>query len=113
MTHKYNAKKTAVDGITFDSRKEAERYKELKALELVGKIDRLELQPRFLLQEKYRCADGEKMRKVEYVADFQYDEKETGHTIVEDVKGMKTEAYKLKRKWFKHKYDGIFYHREV
>ena len=113
MTHKYNAKKTAVDGITFDSRKEAERYKELKALELVGKIDRLELQPRFVLQDKHQCADGEKMRKVEYVADFEYIEKETGHTIVEDVKGMKTEAYKLKRKWFKCKYDGIYYHREV
>lgn len=44
MTHKYNAKKTVVDGIAFDSKKEAMRYKELKELERVGKIDRLDLE---------------------------------------------------------------------
>ena len=51
MAHKYNAKKTVVDGIKFDSKKEAARYEVLKGLERVGKIDRLELQPRFEVQE--------------------------------------------------------------
>lgn len=54
MAHKYNAKKVTVNGIRFDSKKEAARYKELKALEHVGKIDMLELQPRFVLMDGFR-----------------------------------------------------------
>jgi hypothetical protein len=111
LSHKYNAKKTVIDGITFDSKKEAMRYEHLKNLERVGKIDRLVLQPRYTLQDKFECADGEKLRKIEYVADFEYEE--DGVVIVEDVKGMKTDVYKLKRKWFKHNYDGVYVHREV
>lgn len=97
--HKYNAKKTTVDGITFDSRKEAERYKELKALERVGKIDKLELQPRFLLQDGFRY-DGKAIRKIEYVADFLYRDLSTYELVVEDVKGVKTDVYKLKKSCF-------------
>lgn len=111
MRHKYNAQKTVVDGIKFDSKKEAMRYEHLKNLERVGKIDRLVLQPRYTLQDRFECSDGEKLRKIEYVADFEYEE--DGVMVVEDVKGMKTDVYKLKRKWFKHNYDGVYVHREV
>lgn len=97
--HKYHAKKTVVDGITFDSKKEAERYKELKALQLVGKIDRLELQPRFTLMDGFRY-EGKAIRKIEYVADFLYRDLSTLELVVEDVKGVKTDVYKLKKKLF-------------
>lgn len=112
MTHKYNARKTAVDGITFDSRKEAERYKELKALELVGKIDMLELQPRFELQESFKHK-GKTIRKIEYVADFLYRDLSTYELIVEDVKGVKTDVYKLKKKLFLKRYGNEYKFKEV
>lgn len=106
---KYNAVKTEVDGITFDSKIESKRYANLKLLERAGVIENLKLQPRFLLQEGFTY-NGHKERKIEYVADFQYDR--NGQTVVEDVKGMKTEVYKLKRKLFLYKYRDIVF-REV
>ena len=110
--HKYNAKKTVVDGIKFDSKKEAKRYKELKALELVGKIDRLELQPRFLLQDGFRY-EGKAIRKIEYVADFLYRDLSTYELVVEDVKGVKTDVYKLKKKLFLKRYGDEYRLEEV
>lgn len=110
--HKYHAKKTAVDGITFDSRKEAMRYKELKALERVGKIDMLELQPRFVLMEGFRY-EGKAIRKIEYVADFLYRDLSTLELVVEDVKGVKTDVYKLKKKLFLKHYGNEYKFREV
>lgn len=106
---KYNAEKTEIDGIKFDSVKESKRYANLKLLERAGVIENLKLQPRFLLQEGFTY-NGHKERKIEYVADFQYER--NGQTIVEDVKGMKTEVYKLKRKLFLYKYRDIVF-REV
>ena len=50
---KYNNTRPVVDGIKFDSKREAERYKELKLLERAGKISDLILQPRFELLPKY------------------------------------------------------------
>ena len=108
---KYNAKKTAVDGITFDSKKEARRYSELKLMEKAGEIYNLELQPRFLLQDKFRYK-GEAFRKIEYIADFRYTDK-TGATVVEDVKGYKTEMYNLKKKWFLRQYGELIDFREI
>lgn len=104
---KYHNKKTVVDGIMFDSRKEANRYGELKILEKLNQIKRLELQPRFLLQKEFNYK-GKMIRKIEYVADFQYVDNKTFETIVEDVKGMKTDVYKLKKKMLLYKYDIIF-----
>ena len=112
MAHKYNAKKTAVDGITFDSRKEATRYRELKALERVGKIDRLELQPRFVLMDGFRY-EGKAIRKIEYVADFLYRDLSTCELIVEDVKGVKTDVYKIKKKLFLKRYGNEYKFKEV
>jgi hypothetical protein len=61
----------------------------------------LELQPRFLLQDGF-SKNKNRYRKIEYVADFQYIE--NNKVIVEDVKGMQTEVFKIKRKLFEKKY---------
>ena len=99
---KYRAEKMELDGILFDSKKEAERYSELKMLERAKLITNLELQPKFLLQEKFEY-NGKVIRKIEYIADFKYiDEK--GNTVVEDVKGLKTDVYNIKKKLFLNKY---------
>ena len=101
---KYNAKKTIVDGHPFDSKREAERYCELKLFLKAGEIRDLVLQPRFLLQDEFFDKNEVKHKKIEYVADFMYIDK-CGKTIVEDVKGVLTDVYKLKKKLFLKIYD--------
>lgn len=101
MQNKYKNKKTQVDMYVFDSAKEAKRYKELKLLERAGKIRNLELQPHFLLQDSFK-KNGRTYRKIEYIADFKYIE--NGRTIVEDVKGLQTDVFKLKHKLFEKIY---------
>lgn len=91
---KYYNKKTEVHGISFDSRKEAARYQELLMLERAGQIVELELQPRFdLVVNNHKIGF--------YKGDFRYKDVETGNSIIEDVKGMKTPVYNLKRKLVK------------
>ena len=101
---KYRAKKTEIDGIKFDSKKEAKRYIALRELEKKGNIEKLMLQPRFLLQEGFR-KNGKAYRKIEYVANFMY--KQDGKLIIEDVKGIKTDVYKLKQKLFEKRYQDL------
>lgn len=88
---KYNAVKTIVDGITFDSKREAARYGELKLLEKAGFIRNLELQPQF---EFKLNSDGPVLFR--YKADFRYFEGSV--RVAEDVKGVETAVFKLKRK---------------
>lgn len=110
-TNKYKNTKTIVDGIEFDSRKEAARYKELKLLEAAGEISNLEMQVKFVLIPTQREPDfvgvrgGIKKGKViekecSYLADFVYIR--DGEVIVEDVKGYKNGSayniFKIKRK---------------
>jgi hypothetical protein len=102
--NKYKNTKIVVDNIKFDSNLEATRYKELKLLERAGTITDLELQPRFLLQDSFK-KNGRTFRKIEYVADFKYIE--NGKTIVEDVKGMQTDVFKLKHKIFEKVYPDL------
>lgn len=93
---KYHAKKTELDGITFDSRKEAQRYAELKLLERSGAIHNLRRQVRYELIPAQK-KDGKTIeRACHYIADFVYEE--NGKTVVEDVKGYRTKEYVLKRK---------------
>ncbi len=110
---KYNNKKITLDGITFDSRKEANRYRELKLLEKAGKISDLRLQVKFqLIPPQYeitaeRYARGKKKgqykrgklleRECAYIADFVYIDAD-GEIVVEDTKGMRTKDYIIKRK---------------
>lgn len=102
--NKYRNKKVIVDGEEFDSKKEGNRYKELKLLLKAGKISNLELQPRFLLQDGFK-KNGKTFRKIEYIADFKYIE--NGKTIVEDVKGMQTDVFKIKHKIFEKVYPNL------
>ena len=88
---KYGNVKTIVDGIKFDSKKEAKRYGQLKLLEQAGEISVLRLQVKFILSV---CT---------YVADFVYYNKDMV-LIVEDCKGMKTPVYRLKKKMMKHEH---------
>lgn len=97
--NKYNNKKVIIDNITFDSKKEARRYKELKLMEKAGLITNLALQPKFLLQDKFKYRN-KTYRKIEYIADFSYIRKEDDILVIEDVKGLKTDVYRLKEKLF-------------
>lgn len=92
MRHnKFGNVPTQIDGHVFHSQKEARRYTELRGLEAGGVIRDLELQPRFRLE-----VNGEKI--CTYVADFAYFDIERNAEIVEDVKGVRTETYKLKKR---------------
>ena len=102
--NKYRNKKVKIDNYVFDSIAESKRYKELALLEKAKIIENLQLQPRFLLQDAFK-KNGKTFRKIEYVADFMYEEK--GQVIVEDVKGMETRDFKIKRKLFEYKYQGL------
>lgn len=92
---KYHAKKTVVDGIEFDSAKEAKRYQKLRALEVACKIQGLQLQVSFELLPSFEC-EGVKYRGMKYIADFVY--YRNGKQVVEDCKGFKTTEYKIKKK---------------
>lgn len=98
---KYHAEKTVVDGITFDSRKEASRYLVLKGMEEDGSIEDLRRQVRYELVPAFDV-DGKHYRPVSYVADFVY--REDGREVVEDVKGVRTDVYRLKSKLFARRY---------
>ena len=93
---KYRNKKVVVDGIVFDSKKEARRYTELLLLERAGAIRELRRQVKFELIPSQRYDGKVVERPCSYVADFVYREK--GNLIVEDTKGLKTRDYIIKRK---------------
>lgn len=89
--------------ITFDSKREAVRYDRLKVLQRDGMIRDLQLQPEYELQPHFRGEDGKMERAIKYVGDFEYEERQEDGTwklVTEDVKGMRTEAYKIKAKMF-------------
>lgn len=108
--NKYKAIKCEVDGIVFDSRREARRWRELQVLVRLGKISNLRRQVRFVLipaqyeqYERYgkkgqRLKDGRRLleRECAYVADFVFDY--NGRTVVEDAKGVRTKDFLIKKK---------------
>jgi hypothetical protein len=89
--NKHNARSTRIDGIYFPSQLEANRYKELKLLEKVGAIEKLEIHPRFPIAVK-----GNDICFV--VLDFTY--LEHGKQVYEDTKGWQTSESKLRHKLF-------------
>ena len=94
--------KTVIDGITFDSKKEAKRYSELKLLEKAGLIGSLQLQIKYELVPSQK--GGIKTEQaINYVADFVYYDlsKYSAPMIIEDVKGKTTPVYIIKRKLMK------------
>lgn len=108
-TNKYNNKKPLVDGIKFDSKKEARFYEDLKLQMAAGEVQEFELQPKFVLLEKDK--DRVTGRGIKYIADFKITYSD-GSVEVVDVKGHKTQVYKLKKKLLLAKYPDINF-REV
>lgn len=102
---KYKNEKTIVDGIQFDSIKEAEYYCKLKILKKAGEIKDFGLQPRFELQPAFE-KNGVKYQPITYVADFVIVNND-GTTDVVDVKGYETQVFKIKRKLFEYKYPDL------
>jgi hypothetical protein len=96
MKNKYHAKKCEWDGEVFDSKKELQRYKELKLLEKAGEIQNLRRQVKYVLIPSQRIDGKVVEREVAYKADFVYEA--DGETVVEDAKGVKTTDYIIKRK---------------
>lgn len=97
--NKYNNQKPIFNGHKFDSNRELQRYKILLFAEKSGKIKNLERQVKFILIPTQRDENGKLLeREVSYYADFVYTDAKTGLLIVEDVKGVKTDAYIIKRK---------------
>lgn len=106
---KYHAQKVTVDGVEFDSKREARRWLQLQRMNELGEIYDLQRQVRFELipaqfepdirgnkggTKRGRCIE----RNVVYVADFAYRNAQTGEYVVEDAKGVRTDAYVIKRK---------------
>ncbi len=90
--------------LRFDSRKEARRFDELSALQRVGSISGLKLQPQFTLQEAYTTPEGVRVRAIRYQADFSYSR--DGKAVVEDVKSdaTRTRVYEMKKKLLREKF---------
>ena len=95
MANKFNARKTYLNGHTFDSKPEARRYQDLQLLERAGRIHSLRLQVPFSLE-----VAGEQIGK--YVADFVYIE--GNEEVIEDSKGYRTPLYRWKSKHFHAQY---------
>lgn len=93
---KYKNRKTVLNGETFDSAAECRRYQALLLMQRAGLIKDLTRQVSFVLAPK-TVIHGKPKRSLIYRADFGYTETETGQKIVEDVKGMITDVYKVKR----------------
>ena len=96
--NKYNNHKTIVDGIKFDSIREAET---------AGEISHLELQPIVVLQDKF-IYQGRMFRAITYRADFAYFDRTVNRGVIEDVKGMETDVFKIKKKMFLKKYGDLY-----
>lgn len=93
---KYRNQRVMWNGMAFDSQAEYERYQQLLLLLQAKHISNLMRQVSFELAPSV-VIDGKPKRALRYVADFQYIEVASGKTIVEDVKGMLTQAYIIKR----------------
>ena len=101
---KYHNQKVYVDGIRFDSKKEARRYIQLKELESAGEIHGLELQPEYEILPSYK-KNGKTIRRTVYRADFRYFQGDK--VVVEDVKGVETDIFRLKRKLVEYFYPDV------
>lgn len=109
--NKYNNRKPEVDGIVFDSQKEAYYYMDLKLAKMAGEIKDFELQPEFILQEGFRDKNGHWHRAIKYRADFKVINND-GRIEVIDTKGYKTPVYRIKKKLLLAKYPDINFREE-
>lgn len=110
---KYGNRKTEIDGIVFDSKKESQMYLDLRLMEKAGEIQELVLQPRFPLQHPFTNAAGKKIRSIAYIADFKFYDRKQEKTRVIDCKGFKTAVYRLKKKLFEHTYRELMLEEDI
>lgn len=103
---KYNAIKTVIGNLKFDSKKEANYYLTLKAKRINGEIRSIKLQPEFLILRGFTLENGERIKGIKYVADFEV-EYADGHKEIVDVKGLRTDVYKMKKKMLLDMYPNI------
>lgn len=103
---KFRNKKMEVDGILFDSQKEAYYYIELKIKLSKKEILKFTLQPEFLLQSAYVNKDGKPVREIIYIGDFQVWNND-GTVEIIDTKGFKTKEFRIKKKLFEYKYPNL------
>lgn len=101
---KFYSKKVIIDGYKFDSKKESEYYLYLKSELKKGNIYDLELQKEYILQESFKL-NKKTRRKITYKADFTFKTTKDDKLHVVDVKGFKTEVYRLKKKLFEKRYE--------
>lgn len=112
---KYHAQKESVDGVTFDSKKEAEWYVRFSMMEKSGLISNLRRQVPYELipvqrEAPHTTKTGKLMqgkvleRACTYIADFVYHDEETGKEVVVDCKGFRTKEYRIKRKLMLYRY---------
>ena len=104
---KYGNQKTVVDGITFDSKKEADRYVVLKSLEGAGEISHLERQGKIYLYNGNTPVRYDSGRKAFWKFDFAYFCSKRNKRVIEDVKGVRTDVFKLKKAVLLACYPGI------
>ena len=97
---KYLNQKTTVNGLRFDSGKEAAMYHQLHLMEKAGQIQELQTQVPFTILRKFVNANGEKVRAIKYIADFTFYDVKQKRIRVIDCKGYKTDVYKIKKKLF-------------
>jgi hypothetical protein len=102
---KYGNQPVTIDGVRFDSRREADRWCVLRLREKAGEISHLELQPKFYFIIKGEHVKYPSGRKAFYKADFSYFE--GNHRVVEDAKGFKTDVYKLKKALIEKMYPAV------
>jgi len=93
---KYRNKKVTLDGMTFDSKAECRRYQELQILARAGHITDLSRQASFILAPG-AIVGGKAKRALIYRADFVYQDSKSGARIVEDCKGVMTQAFRIKQ----------------
>lgn len=106
MSSKFRNVPTVIDGIRFDSQAEARRYGELVLLWKACAISSLVVHPMYKLADKARDPrTGKALRAIWYKGDFEYVEQ--GRRVVEDVKGVETPVFKIKRHLFVEKYPDI------
>ena len=103
--NKYNANKSTLDGISFDSIKERDYYAQLLLLKKAGEVVSIELQPKFELQPGFE-RNGKREQPITYKADFKVSYAD-GHIEIVDTKGFKTDVYGIKRKMLLYRYPNI------
>ncbi len=96
-TNKYSAHRTVLDGIPFDSKREAKRWAELCLLEKAGEVADLRRQVPLMLEGRNGPLLTRTGRRMRLTVDFAYTDLESGLTVYEDAKGVPTRDYEVRR----------------